>query len=202
MAALPLHDEERQNSYNGNIEVHRSLMDAVWRDKPELKEVEWVSFFDQTACPDSQRVRSASGGFNASSDRLLLSQRDLRVRVVGVGLVGFMMADHTARRSAELAVASHSAGNAADDSALDAPLCLSRREGGECQQANRCENHFHGRSPRSKWSDGSTPWMRASSVRTDFAALNLERTVLSSLGGWSAGLVVDYGGTQYPDRGC
>jgi CRP/FNR family transcriptional regulator, cyclic AMP receptor protein len=27
-------------SYNGNIEVHRSLMDAVLRDKPELKEVE------------------------------------------------------------------------------------------------------------------------------------------------------------------
>ena len=27
-------------SYNGNIEVHSSLMDAVLRDKPELKEVE------------------------------------------------------------------------------------------------------------------------------------------------------------------
>ena len=27
-------------SYNGHIEVHSSLMDAVLRDQPELKEVE------------------------------------------------------------------------------------------------------------------------------------------------------------------
>ena len=27
-------------SYNGRIEVHNSLMDAVLRDKPELKETE------------------------------------------------------------------------------------------------------------------------------------------------------------------
>ena len=81
----------------------------------------------------------------------------------GFGLVGFVMADHTARRSAELAVASHVAGNAADDGALDAPLCLRRREGGECQQANRGENHFHAHSPRSRWPNGSSPWKRASS---------------------------------------
>ena len=35
-----------------------------------------------------------------SSVPLLLSRRSLRVRVVGAGLVGFVMADHTARRSA------------------------------------------------------------------------------------------------------
>ena len=48
-----------------------------------------------------------------------------------------MVADRTARRSAELAVASHVAGDAADDGALDASLGLRRREGGECQQAKR-----------------------------------------------------------------
>src|SRR6202048_2054100 len=47
------------------------------------------------------------------------------------------VADRTARRSAELAVASHVAGDAADDGALDASLGLRRREGGECQQAKR-----------------------------------------------------------------
>ena len=74
------------------------------------------------------------------------------------------MADRTARRSAELAVASHVAGDAADDGALDASLGLRRREGGECQQANRGV-------PRSQWSDGSSPWRRACSVRSDFAEL-------------------------------
>jgi hypothetical protein len=52
-----------------------------------------------------------------------------------------------------------------------ASLGLRRREGGECQQANRGENNFHGRSPRLQWSSGSSPWKRASSVRTDSAAL-------------------------------
>jgi hypothetical protein len=35
----------------------------------------------------------------ASSDPLLLSRRGLRVRVVGVGLVGFVMAGHHDRRA-------------------------------------------------------------------------------------------------------
>jgi hypothetical protein len=48
-----------------------------------------------------------------------------------------VVADRTARRSAELAVASHVAGDAADDGPPDASLGLRRREGGECQQAKR-----------------------------------------------------------------
>ena len=60
---------------------------------------------------------ATSAGSMASSDRLLLPGRGLRVRVVGVGLVGFVMTDHTARRSVELDVASHVASNAADDGA-------------------------------------------------------------------------------------
>jgi len=91
-----------------------------------------------------------SSGLNAVVRWLLPFRRGLRVCVVGVGLVGFVMADHTARRSAELAVASHVAGNAADDGAFDAPLGLRRRNEGECEQASRGENHFHGHSPRSR----------------------------------------------------
>jgi hypothetical protein len=48
--------------------------------------------------------------------------------------------------------------DAADDGSLDAALGFRRRDRGECQQANRCENCFHGRSPRPGWSDGSSRW--------------------------------------------
>ena len=51
--------------------------------------------------------------------------------IVGVGLAGFVMAEHAARRGAELAVASHVAGNAADDGALEASLGLGWHEGGD-----------------------------------------------------------------------
>ena len=94
-------------------------------------------------------ARSFRGGGLVRSATFVVP-RGLRVRVVGIGLVGLVMADHTARRSAELAVASHVAGNAADDGAFDAPLGLRRRNEGECEQASRGENHFHGHSPRSR----------------------------------------------------
>jgi hypothetical protein len=55
-------------------------------------------------------------------------------------------------------MACHVAGDAADDGSLDAALGFRRRDRGECQQANRCENCFHGRSPRPGWSDGSSRW--------------------------------------------
>src|SRR5271165_5992243 len=95
----------------------------------------------------------------------LLTGRRLGVRVVGIGLVGFVMANDATGRCAELAMASHVPGNAADDGALDASLGLRRREGGECQQANGGENCFHGCSPKSGLSDGSSRWGRASSVQ-------------------------------------
>jgi hypothetical protein len=70
--------------------------------------------------------------------------------------MGLVMADCAARGGAELAMASHVAGDAADDGALDASLGLRRRDRGKCQQANGGENRLHGRSPRSRWSDGSS----------------------------------------------
>jgi len=50
----------------------------------------------------------------------LLTRRRLGVRVVGIGLVGFVMADDATGRCAELAVSCHVASGAADDGALDA----------------------------------------------------------------------------------
>lgn len=53
---------------------------------------------------------------------LLLPGRRIRVVRVGIGLVGLMMADYTASRRAELAMACHVAGDAADDGSFDAAL--------------------------------------------------------------------------------
>ncbi len=50
-----------------------------------------------------------------------------------------MMAHGTARRSAELAVANHVAGDASDDGSLDTALRIRWRDRGEGQQAIRCE---------------------------------------------------------------
>jgi hypothetical protein len=58
-----------------------------------------------------------------STERSLLARR-LGVRVVGIGFIGFVMADHAAGRSAQFSVTGHVAGNAADDSALDASFCI------------------------------------------------------------------------------
>jgi len=94
----------------------------------------------------------------------LLTGRRLGVRVVGIGLVGFVMADDATGRCAELAMASHVPGDAADNGALNATLGLRRREGGECQQANGGENCFHGCSPKSRGSNVSSLGRWASSV--------------------------------------
>jgi hypothetical protein len=47
------------------------------------------------------------------------------------------MTDSTARRSAELAVSGHMAGDASDDGALDASLGFRRRDRGERENARR-----------------------------------------------------------------
>jgi len=65
---------------------------------------------------------------------LLLPGRGLGVLVVGVRLVGLVMADCAARSRAQLAMPSQVAGNAADDGALNASLGLRRRDRAECQQ--------------------------------------------------------------------
>ena len=57
----------------------------------------------------------------------LLTRRRLGVRVVGIGLVGFVMADDATGRRAELAVSRHVTGGTADDCALDATFCLCAR---------------------------------------------------------------------------
>ena len=54
----------------------------------------------------------------------LLTRRRLGVRVVGIGLVGFVMAHDATGRCAELAVSRHVAGGAADDGAFDAAFRL------------------------------------------------------------------------------
>src|SRR6201987_5689946 len=56
-----------------------------------------------------------------------LTRRRLGVRVVGIGLVGFVMADDATCRCAELAVSRHVAGGAADDGALEAAFRLHAR---------------------------------------------------------------------------
>ena len=56
------------------------------------------------------------------SNRLTSARTGMRVRVVGVGLAGFVMADHAARRGAELAVASHVAGTPPTMAPLRHPL--------------------------------------------------------------------------------
>jgi hypothetical protein len=69
--------------------------------------------------PNSAFRSEPLGSLHEREVRLLPSRRSLRVRVFGVRLVGFMMANRTSRRSAKPAVASHVAGEAADDDALD-----------------------------------------------------------------------------------
>jgi len=54
----------------------------------------WLSEWDRILV-----ARFASAGSMVSSDPLLLSRRGLCVRVVGVGLVGFVMAGHHDRRA-------------------------------------------------------------------------------------------------------
>ena len=71
----------------------------------------------------------------------LLTGRRLGVRVVGIGLVGFVMADDATGRCAELAVSRHVAGGAADDGALDAAFRLHARGRSDCDRGreDRCE---------------------------------------------------------------
>src|ERR1700756_4465081 len=79
----------------------------------------------------------------------LLTRRRLGVRVVGIGLVGFMMADDATGRCAELAVSGHVAGGAPNDCALDAAFRLHARGRSDCDRGreDRCEHPFHDCSP-------------------------------------------------------
>jgi hypothetical protein len=80
-----------------------------------------------------------------STKRSLLAGR-LGVRVVGIGFIGFVMADHAASRSAQFSVTGHVAGNAADDSALDASFCIGagERHYRDSSYASRRKNPLHG----------------------------------------------------------
>src|SRR5450631_511734 len=80
----------------------------------------------------------------------LLTRRRLGVRVVGIGLVGFVMANDATGRCAELAVSRHVAGGAADDGALDAAFRLHARGRSDCDRGreDRCEHAFHDCSPK------------------------------------------------------
>jgi len=79
----------------------------------------------------------------------LLTGRRLGVRVVGIGLVGFVMADDATGRCAELAMASHVPRDAADNGALDAAFRLHARGRSDCDRGreDRCEHPFHDCSP-------------------------------------------------------
>jgi hypothetical protein len=57
----------------------------------------------------------------------LLTGRRLGVRLVRIGLVGFVVTDRTAGSRAELAVSRHVAGGGADDGAFDAAFRLHAR---------------------------------------------------------------------------
>jgi hypothetical protein len=80
-----------------------------------------------------------------STKRSLLARR-LAVRVVGIGFIGFVMADHAAGRSAQFSVTGHVAGSAADDSALDASFCIGAggRHYRDSSYASRRKNPLHG----------------------------------------------------------
>src|ERR1700749_4418964 len=79
----------------------------------------------------------------------LLTRRRLRVRVVGIGLVGFVMADDATGRCAELAVSRQVAGGAADDGPLDAAFRLHAGGRSDCDHGREdcCEHPFHACSP-------------------------------------------------------
>jgi hypothetical protein len=72
---------------------------------------------------ERERIFIANYGVVAPTERSLLAWR-LGVGVVGIGFVGFVMADHAAGRSAHFSVTGHVAGYAADDSAFDASFCI------------------------------------------------------------------------------
>jgi hypothetical protein len=80
-----------------------------------------------------------------STKRSLLARR-LGVRVVGIGFIGFVMADHAAGRSAQFSVTGHVAGYAAHDSALDASFCIGAgdRRYRDSSYAGRRKNPLHG----------------------------------------------------------
>src|ERR1700742_1648281 len=79
----------------------------------------------------------------------LLTRRRLGIRVAGIGLVGFVMADDATGRCAELAVSRHVPGGAADDCALDTALRLHARGRSDCDRGrtDHCQHPFHDCSP-------------------------------------------------------
>jgi hypothetical protein len=86
--------------------------------------------------------------------RLLLTGLILRrVRLVGVGLVGFVMADRTTGRRAELAVPCHVAGNSTYYRTLDASLGVGRwyRASYDRGRKDGCKHPFHDCSPNMKF---------------------------------------------------
>ena len=80
-----------------------------------------------------------------STKRSLLARR-LGVRVVGIGFIGFVMADHAAGRSAQFSVTGYVAGYAAYDSAFDTPFCIGAgdRRYRNCSCASRRKNPLQG----------------------------------------------------------
>src|ERR1700739_2056211 len=80
----------------------------------------------------------------------LLTRRRLGARVVGIGLVGFVMADDATGRCAELAVSRHVAGGAAYNGALDAAFRLHAGGRSDCDRGreDRCKHPFHDCSPK------------------------------------------------------
>jgi hypothetical protein len=72
---------------------------------------------------ECDRIFIAKFGVVAPTERSLLAWR-LDVRVVGIGFIGFVMADNAAGRGAHFSVTGHVAGYAAHDSTFDAPFCM------------------------------------------------------------------------------
>jgi len=93
----------------------------------------------------------ANYGVVAPTEWSLLAWR-LGVRVVGIGFIGFVMADDAAGRSAHFPVTGHVAGYAAHDSAFDAPFCIGARDRRyrDSSYASCRKNPLHGVSSNSE----------------------------------------------------
>ena len=109
---------------------------AVRRTTHLIMELSWpLVAIDRTS---DQHQPLSHGSSPLATTQLPRDRQPLLLPLVGVaiGLVGLMVADYTAGRSAELAVACHVAGHAADHGSFDAALGFHRRDRSECQQAH------------------------------------------------------------------
>jgi hypothetical protein len=121
---------------------------------------------------ERERIFIANYGVVAPTERSLLAWR-LGVRVVGIGFIGFVMADNAAGRSAHFPVTGHVAGYAADDSTFDAPFCISagdRRYRDSCY-ASRRKNPLHAVSSNSEDQFGQAKTVPA--VPSDYDAIEV-----------------------------